>query len=666
VALIPKTEVPSQGRLEPRWLQRLLAPLTVLAAVIGLITVPALWLAPPVFWRLAPEQLLSLLAIVLAYGAAFFLVGRRMQSSGRSSLSAALTIGLACLGLVTILLVLTEPTSAPWIPRPALATALGIGLAALLLTRCLKSGAITSFVLVSLIAGVGLAGQFAYRQQWLPRPVPPHRVVKLLDTSLYQLRRVEYRGWIPHHWRVGGGLAYWDDDYLLATGDGRLYIINEDASHSSLRFTALPRPVPLNTDEFSRAAAEIFRDRPNNFVESARFRVGGVLVMDHDGKRRILVSHHHWETDRSCFVMRLSMLEGRREQFSDPSAPLEWRTIYDAQPCLTLNTTNPAGPRFEGLENGGRMAALGGNEILLTVGVHAFDGVTRPENIAQDPTSGYGKIMRINVASGEHRIFTSGHRNPQGLHIGADGAIWSTEHGPRGGDELNRIVEGRNYGWATVTYGTDYARRSWPLQDPPDSQTGFEGPIYSFVPSIGLSALTSAGDGPFGRWKGDLLIGTLKGQTLFRAHIRDDRLVVLEPFPMGARIRDVITGHDGRLVIWTDDSSVIFLAPTDVNEGESLSSTCVACHSLASWDSSSALGPNLHGIVNRKVASRTDFRYSPALQKLGGRWTPERLDAFLANPQGYAPGTSMAFPGIQDPAQRKKVVDYLGNMAMPD
>jgi cytochrome c2 len=360
------------------------------------------------------------------------------------------------------------------------------------------------------------------------------------------------------------------------------------------------------------------------------------------------------------------MLEGRPEEFRDPAAQLQWRTVYDAPPCLTLNTTNPTGPRFEGLENGGRMVVLEGEEILLTLGTHAFDGVVRPENLAQDPASGYGKIMRINVGTGEHRIFTSGHRNPQGLHIAADGEIWSAEHGPRGGDEINRIEEGRNYGWATVTYGTDYARRSWPLNQNPGSHVGFERPVYSFVPSLGLSALTSAGKAPFPLWEGDLLIGSLKGQTLFRARIRDERLIFAENIPMGARLRDVITAPDGRLVLWTDDSSVIFVEPTDVNQGESLAGTCVACHSLAEWDMSTALGPNLSGIVGRKVAARPDFRYSPALQSLGGRWTAERLDAFLANPQGFAPGTSMAFPGIADPAQRRQVIDYLGNMATPD
>jgi cytochrome c2 len=145
-------------------------------------------------------------------------------------------------------------------------------------------------------------------------------------------------------------------------------------------------------------------------------------------------------------------------------------------------------------------------------------------------------------------------------------------------------------------------------------------------------------------------------------HVEDDRAVFDETLKVGYRNRDVAEGADGRLAIWTDEKSLVFLEPAGTAEGEALVFQCTGCHTIQSWDKSS-IGPNLHGIVGRPVAADDDFNYSPAMRDFGGRWTRERLDQFLADPAGTVPGTSMAFPGIRDEAQRTQLVDYLQNLA---
>ena len=246
-------------------------------------------------------------------------------------------------------------------------------------------------------------------------------------------------------------MSRWGSEYLIATADGALYLVNENTSGVSLRVHVLPWKVPLNIDQFREGAREVFKDSPRKGVESRRFRVAGVLVQERGDRVRIYATHHFWNTGQRCFVLRVSYLEGTREQILDANGALAWRTLYETSPCLTLNTEGPRGVRFEGLESGGRMVMLNENELLLSVGDHAFDGVNRSVALPQDRSNSYGKILRIELDTGAAEVYSSGHRNPEGLYVDPHGAIWETEHGPRGGDEINLIREGVDYGWPAVT-----------------------------------------------------------------------------------------------------------------------------------------------------------------------------------------------------------------------
>jgi glucose/arabinose dehydrogenase len=174
----------------------------------------------------------------------------------------------------------------------------------------------------------------------------------------------------------------------------------------------------------------------------------------------------------------------------------------------------------------------------------------------------YGKTLILPLDGSAPRIFTLGHRNPQGLLAEPNGRIWVTEHGPEGGDELNLLVDGANYGWPLQTHGTQYEELTWPLTDD-SAAAAFTGPRFAWVPSVAVTNLIAVqGDG-FHRWRGDLLAGSLAGRSLYRIHREGDRIVYVEPIPVDRRVRDLIETPGGRLVLWADGSLLVLTTADD-------------------------------------------------------------------------------------------------------
>lgn len=503
---------------------------------------------------------------------------------------------------------------------------------------------------------------FGFEQGAHGRGLPDARALEadaaLVDSSLYALRLVRRAGFVPVSRRRGGSLAPWGDAFLLANGDGALWRVRLGDGTAPATAQALPWPVPLDVAGFTAGAADVFAASAVHSVEAARFRVADVVVQPLGARTRLIAAHHAWRAAERCFVLRVSVLEGEREAVARGEPGLRWRTAFDTRPCLPLNTAGPRGARFEGKENGGRIVVTGDDEILLTVGDHGFDGENRAPALAQDPTASYGKLLRVRLSDGRASVVSLGHRNPQGLYVAPDASVWLAEHGPRGGDELNRIVPGANYGWPRVTYGTDYARHTWPANPAQGRHDGYTAPVYAFVPSPAISSLIAADSERFPAWRGDLLLGSLAGRTLYRLRIEDGRVVLCEPIEVGMRIRDLAYARDGRLVLWSDEGTLATLEPATLGAGEALVAQCTQCHGLVDWHRSYA-APTLAHVVDREVASVRDFAYSPALAAAGGRWTRARLDAFLADPSAAVPGTSMQFAGIADAEQRRALIDYL-------
>lgn len=214
---------------------------------------------------------------------------------------------------------------------------------------------------------------------------------------------------------------------------------------------------------------------------------------------------------------------------------------------------------------GGRMAFLPDGTLLLTTG----DGFDYRES-AQDVDSGLGKVLRMNDDGSPARgnpfpgspwVYSYGHRNPQGLAVTVDGVIWLHEHGPRGGDELNRIEAGVNYGWPAITHGVDY---SGAVISPYSEWEGMAQPEKYWVPSIAPSGLSVYEADLFADWRGDLLLGALVDREVRRIDLVDGRVVGEEVLfeELAARVRDVRVGPGGALYVLTPDR-VVRITPAD-------------------------------------------------------------------------------------------------------
>jgi glucose/arabinose dehydrogenase len=195
------------------------------------------------------------------------------------------------------------------------------------------------------------------------------------------------------------------------------------------------------------------------------------------------------------------------------------------------------------LGGGGPMCASPNEgRIYFSVGDYSLDRINHlPSDLApQQPDSPFGKTAYIDVTDDSIHPFTFGHRNVLGLALLADGRILESENGPKGGDKLDILTAGRNYGWPYKSYGTrygGYGSYADGLTIPPSA--AFAEPIYVFSPSVAPTQVlqVAAFDA---KWNGNILLGSLKGQTLFNITLVGDRVLSCEPIPLGVRIRDIV------------------------------------------------------------------------------------------------------------------------------
>jgi cytochrome c2 len=236
------------------------------------------------------------------------------------------------------------------------------------------------------------------------------------------------------------------------------------------------------------------------------------------------------------------------------------------------------------------------------------------------------------------------------------GELLSTEHGERGGDELNLIIEGSNYGWPNVTLGTEYDNYNWSKigdfavgKSLPGSHAGYKAPLFAWLPSIASSQLIEVTNFDE-RWNGDLLVASLKASSLYRLRLEAGRVLYSEPIFIGQRVRDITETTDGTIILWTDDSQLLFLTidkdqlafnrrePVVVADAL-VTNNCMICHHLGPTKPGD-FAPTLSDLLNRPIASDA-FRYSPGLRAKSGAWTKDLLVEFLSDPTKFASGTYM-------------------------
>lgn len=219
-------------------------------------------------------------------------------------------------------------------------------------------------------------------------------------------------------------------------------------------------------------------------------------------------------------------------------------------------------PTYDGDKHFGSRLVFGPKgELYVTVGERS-DPETRVG--AQDLASGFGKVFRIDAEGkalddnpfaktegAQPEIWSFGHRNLQAATLDDQGRLWTVEHGPKGGDELNRPEAGKNYGWPKVTYGVDYSGA--PIGEGITALEGTEQPVYYWDPVIGPSGMAYYTGDAISEWKGAFLIGGLVSKGLVVLHMEGDKVAHEERVPLDARIRDVKVAPDGSVFVVTEE-----------------------------------------------------------------------------------------------------------------
>jgi glucose/arabinose dehydrogenase len=256
----------------------------------------------------------------------------------------------------------------------------------------------------------------------------------------------------------------------------------------------------------------------------------------------------------------LSVARAELTQLGPGAALRNLKVIFRAEPTTTGD-----------LNIGGRLLPMPDGTLIVTVG-DRFASPGQAQNLASD----LGKVVRITIdgaapandpfmgrPGARPGIWALGVRNSEGVAINpASGRIWAIDHGARGGDEVDIIEKGRNYGWPVITYGIDYSGAPIGIGT---AKAGMEQPIYYWDPSIAPSGMAFYDGKVFAPWKGSLFVGALKGEHLVRLTLNGERVVGEERLltDLHERIRDVREGPEGALYVLTDNSAgrVLRLAP---------------------------------------------------------------------------------------------------------
>jgi len=245
----------------------------------------------------------------------------------------------------------------------------------------------------------------------------------------------------------------------------------------------------------------------------------------------------------------------------------------------TLDLGNPGAPALQGFKviwrQQPKVAGDAHFSHRIAFGPDGFlyltSGERQKKEPAQDFSGDLGKVLRLTdegaPAPGNPfashggiaaEFWTMGHRNGLGLQFAPDGRLWESEMGPKGGDEINLILPGRNYGWPRVSNGSNYDG-----SDIPDHKLGdgYEAPKIWWTPSVSPGAMMIYTGDKFPMWKGDALVGALSGEAFIRIDIDGDKARKADQWPMGERIRAVDQGPEGSVYLIEDNGRLLRLDP---------------------------------------------------------------------------------------------------------
>ncbi|WP_340106369.1 PQQ-dependent sugar dehydrogenase [Rhodohalobacter sp. 8-1] len=506
--------------------------------------------------------------------------------------------------------------------------------------------------------------------------------VEIMDTFLTKLlvKKVPLRDYEGY----GGGLTNSGNILYIISNKGQVQTYDVKR-HRKVENTILPLPMKL--DEFMQTGIS---DR-NNF-RMIWYRVNGVFSEQlSEDEHRLYLSHISYDEDQACMTHNVS--RGRLQLSGDRiTQAVDWETIFTAEPCIDPEPDHEvSGAMWAGHISGGKIVNYDNENLLVTVGDYNRNGIDGSQAYAMDNSNPYGKTILLNKTTGSWSVFTRGSRNPSGLYRDRNGEFWEVENGPAGGDELNLLKKGQNYGWPRVSYGTWYLPE---MKLPGDYETGthpeYAKPVFSWVPSVAPSGVLRIEHDRFPRWQSDLLVGTMRDRSLQRLRLDESNSVkYTEEIELGHRVRDMAVLENGTILLLTDDEYLIAIDDggliyedigtvelarmTELERFNNLISesrvedrpvrsaaaifeqNCSTCHNMGR---STLIGPHLANLEEREVGGLGEYTYSQALESDQRQWNRRLLRSFLANPDEEFAGSSMPKINLTE-SEVDSLVQYL-------
>ncbi|MDT0557236.1 PQQ-dependent sugar dehydrogenase [Ichthyenterobacterium sp. W332] len=324
-------------------------------------------------------------------------------------------------------------------------------------------------------------------------------------------------------------------------------------------FTFLPDNSMLITEK----TGQLFHFKDNSLKE-----INGlpkIYVRGQGGLMDIII-HPDYKTNGWIYMSYASSQgEGEGGNTTIMRAKLEDNRLINQDVLYKANPNSRRGQHF-----GCRLAFDNDDYLYFSIG----DRGNRDVN-PQDITRDCGKIYRlnddgtipednpfINTPNAKKAIYSYGHRNPQGMTLHPETyKIWTHEHGPKGGDEINIIEAGKNYGWPVISYGVNYSGSKFTDLTERD---GMEQPIHYWTPSIAPSGMAFISSDKYGDWKGNLLVGSLKFQYISNCKIKDDTIISETKLLEGSgRIRSINQGPDGYIYVGIEGLGIVKLLRND-------------------------------------------------------------------------------------------------------
>jgi hypothetical protein len=322
----------------------------------------------------------------------------------------------------------------------------------------------------------------------------------------------------------GAAIARLDNDnYLLGGGKQGFALYLYDTKNNSERFLGLAANANQRLDDSRFAITDI-----------------GVLFQT-ETTADVVVSYPKYDRKRQCVSLVLGSYQIDLDKKVSVTPSGIW---FTSKPCVPISAVQHAAGRIEVIDK---------SMVYLTLGDLGFSGINNMK-----ARGDLGSVFKVSKSKVEKVSF--GHRNQQGIAlIGND--LYTSEHGPRGGDELNLISKGKDYGWPAVTYGEPYSAGDYVKPRATGSHNGFIKPLKYWVPSVAPTELVvlPASKG-WGKWSSQLVMGTLREEALIFIELKDRRTVgqVLN-IDVGERIRDLEISDAGQIVATTDNGKLLFI-----------------------------------------------------------------------------------------------------------